>query len=488
MKSIEISVSYDQLELFQTLDINYYFPDEDFCLYFRFPFHQLVFFNIDYSDKYVKGISCTLAFLLQYHPRFFPRDFEPNLILASIQRCDFNKMRSNCNKSIRVVRLEDTVYDIKARMMIWQFVSILISPVICLLGTIGNVLVIVVTSKKTNEKSLKENQYLYMKLKSIANCFILLIQIFSLLSDCQSKYTGIYCSSIYRLIGVQYFKIVFNEFFSNYFRFLANLFHLAFAFNRLSLIGKKNSKFTEFLSKMKVWKFFLFSVIIGLLVTFVKGFRTRADDSGYSDYESSFVYANDLNGSFGLKLAISILNCLCDLLNGPIFVLFCIVIDIHLVVSLKRTTDEKLAKLSQMSSTNADTTKTLLKNAVFRTILMAILNSLVNVLLKTPSTIMSIIELVRFIIGYHRYSSGYNGSNWTKIRQSDAYYPYIVFFNKCELLNTCQAFEEFSKSLFMISIGIDVLIYYNFDKKFKEAFSRTFSSSNNTKNEEKIQE
>lgn len=103
-------------------------------------------------------------------------------------------MRSYCNKSIRVARLEDTIYDIKARMMIWQFVSILISPVICLLGTIGNVLVVVVTSKKTNEKSLKENQYLYMKLKSIANCLILLIQIFSLLSDCQSKYTGIYCS------------------------------------------------------------------------------------------------------------------------------------------------------------------------------------------------------------------------------------------------------------------------------------------------------
>lgn len=47
MKSIEISVLYSQLELFQALDINYYFPDEDFCLYFRFPFHQLVFFTIE---------------------------------------------------------------------------------------------------------------------------------------------------------------------------------------------------------------------------------------------------------------------------------------------------------------------------------------------------------------------------------------------------------------------------------------------------------
>ena len=455
--------------LFQKDDVNFYFPNEDFCLYVSFPFHQLVFFQLSYSNQ-LANVTCTLFWLLRYHPKFFPLEYNNNI--HTINRCNFKEMISNCNRSNRIIPKsdEESLFDVKAAMIVWQFISMVVaSPLICLVGILGNILVVCILIKKDNSKQeLKEKQYDYMKLKSIANCLILFFQIFSLLSDCQPNNSGIYCSSLRKLIGVQYFKIVFNEFFCNYLRFVSNLFHIAFSVNRLSLIRKDTSNFNEYVSRLRVRNFVIFSSLLGLIVTFAKGLRLRANLSNF-EFETLFVYTdNNRSGIVGIKLAITILNCLCDLLNGPVFFLFCVVIDLQLVVALKQTTDEKLAKLeSMMTKSNFENIHASLKNTVFRAIVMVAVNSLVNLMLKIPSTIISILDLIRFIVRYRNSDLGYDSYLLKKF--NDPFFPYLIFFIKCEFLNSCQAFEEFAKCLFMLSIGIDVYFYYKFDIRFKLA-------------------
>lgn len=137
-------------------------------------------------------------------------------------------------------------------------------------------------------------------------------------------------------------------------------------------------------------------------------------------------------------MAISILNCICDVTNGPIFLLFSIIVDVQLVAALKKTTNEKLEKIKLFSSAAQENIKTDLKDAVFRIILMVILNSLVNFILKTPSTIISIIELIKFVYGFR------NDSTVMDFGKYDYGSSLLIStFIKCQYFNACQAFETF---------------------------------------------
>ena len=44
-----------------------YFPDEDFCLYARFPFQQLILMTLNFATKYIEDCSCSYLWLTQYN-------------------------------------------------------------------------------------------------------------------------------------------------------------------------------------------------------------------------------------------------------------------------------------------------------------------------------------------------------------------------------------------------------------------------------------
>lgn len=112
--------------------------------------------------------------------------------------------------------------------------------------------------------------------------------------------------------------------------------------------------------------------------------------------------------------------------------------DVQLVAALKKTTNEKLEKIKLFSSAAQENIKTDLKDAVFRIILMVILNSLVNFILKTPSTIISIIELIKFVYGFR------NDSTVMDFGKYDYGSSLLIStFIKCQYFNACQAFETF---------------------------------------------
>ena len=436
----------------------------------HFPFHQLVFIAFDYSIKPLENFTCTLTWLLQYHKKFDKGQYNTDNIHETFKKCNFAEFIIKCNKTnFKIEKTNDGIFSIIDSMIILEFISIIFVPIICLIGFIGNILVIVVIIRQ----SLKENQYSYMKLKALFNCLILFIKMFSMMNECQPN--GIFCSDVRKLIGIQYIKIIFSEFFSSYFRFVSNMLHIAFLFNRLSLVGNDHMKFTEFMSKLRPRSYLIFSLIIGIFVSFAKGFRLR---SNFNDFDMDYPFNyldNNVNKFFdggGFQRAIAILNCICDLINGIIFFLVCLVIDILLLIALKRTIGEKLAKLEMIKS-NTENKKASLNNAVFRANIMVILNSISNLLLKTPITVLAVFELVRYLYGFIFY---FLTDDITLNLFFDRLTKLFLFF-KLELLNIRSSFEHFAECLFLISIGFDILFYYNFDTIFKEAFLIVFYSS-----------
>ena len=455
------------------------FPDEDFCLYANYPFNQLVIIVIDKNDlKHDDKLTCTFLWLSKYNEIIFDKLKKYILNATSIyldldgyyrneknnltDECDFQRRLSRCDKNqIPVGRSkEKSNLSFSEAMVLFEFISILMLPFICMLGIVTNILVVVNVSKKENSAILKENQYGYMKLKSIANCGIFFVQILSLVNICQIP-SGFFCLDISRLVPVQYIKIIFVEFFGNYLRFVSNLFYIAFLMNRLSLIGKDHSKFTIFMSETRILYYSIFTLISGFIVNFDKVFRFKANFFEYAlDYPINFSF-DQVSSNHTLVIVFLVFNIICDLINGIVFLIVCIVIDIWLAVRFKNTIHSKEEKSKALKILKDDGNKKENSDAVFRTVLLVVLNSAINLTCKLPSTLISINEMVQSInsISTLGYQLG--------IGQSDKINSFEM---DCQKSNACQAFEKFSMDLFLLSLALDIVFYYNFDLKFKNCF------------------
>lgn len=441
------------------------FTDADFCLFVRFPFDQLVFM-IEIREFTTNLISCTRIWLHQHDQMIESRFpdiygyFLPSLS-DRLERCGFDQKLAYCNKTnFKHVKINHNSNRLRNSMLEWEFVCLILKPLIATVGFVLNILVVLTVTNEKNKKSLKANSYKFMKLKSLCNLAILFIQIFSLINVCQSN-TDIFCSSIRKFMIVQYFEIIFIEFACNYLRFVSNLYHIAFVVNRLSLIGTEHNKFTIYMTKLKVKNFSIFAFFIGIFVTIAKGFRLRAN-TYFPQWEYPFVYVGQEDQhKYALQLVITIFSILCDLLNGLGFFIFSIIIDLQLLIKIKQVTKSKQEKIGMIAQSNQESTKSNCENAIMRTILMVVLNSSVNLFFKSPNTLMSIVDVVKLVVGY---SNDLVSVDYLMIPQKLAE-KFVI----CGYFRICQALEQFSNLLFLVSIGMDFFFYYYFDNNFKLA-------------------
>ena len=107
-------------------------------------------------------------------------------------------------------------------MVISQFLLVIFTPIVSLIGIVTNLFVLLTIVNKKNRSELKEKHYTYMAINSISNILILVIQILSLINECQYPF-GIFCSSVRKYMFVQYFKIIIVETFSSFLRLVSNL-------------------------------------------------------------------------------------------------------------------------------------------------------------------------------------------------------------------------------------------------------------------------
>lgn len=109
-------------------------------------------------------------------------------------------------------------------------------------------------------------------------------------------------------------------------------------------------------------------------------------------------------------------------------------------------------------------------DAINRAVLLVVLNSIINFTCKLPSTLISINEMVQSINSLSHFSNNI----W--IGLSDKIYSIEM---NCQNSNLCQALEKFSIDLFLLSLSLDFIFYYNFDIKFKKSFLNIFIKKEN---------
>lgn len=197
---------------------------------------------------------------------------------SKFDNCQFELRYNLCDQSNFTARpdepIEWTLNDMKENFINAQYILIIITPIICTLGIVTNVIIVATLSYKKNQKELKDNtQYDYLRISSIANAIVLLIQIVSLVNKCQASVLGIYCFEYREIVAVQLMKIILAEYFSTFFILISNLSYFAFAIVRLSLIGQEHGKFVTFVSELEVKKYAAFMFVTSGILSVIKAFK-----------------------------------------------------------------------------------------------------------------------------------------------------------------------------------------------------------------------
>ena len=147
------------------------------------------------------------------------------------------------------------------------------SYVFSFLGIVTNLIVIITILHKENKDLFKGfKQYNYLCYNSIFSMLILVIQLLSWMSECFYPYEA-FCPEIRKLVFIQVFKMVFKECFVTAFRFMLNFSYVAFALNRISLIGKDHGKLVQFMSDVGVKTYLTVCFLISCGCSVVKYFK-----------------------------------------------------------------------------------------------------------------------------------------------------------------------------------------------------------------------
>jgi hypothetical protein len=166
----------------------------------------------------------------------------------------------------------------------------------------------------------------------------------------------LFCPEIRKLIAIQFFKIIFTECFVTLFRFMCNFTYFAFALNRISLIGKDHGKLVTFMSKIGIKWYIGATLFISSVFSWIKGFKYEVNYIYPDPYFPIPIEFNLLKNTISyskFRDFIMIYILISDLVNYLVFVVICIVIDIYMVVKLRRNSnrilDEKAKKSESLN-------------------------------------------------------------------------------------------------------------------------------------------
>ena len=293
---------------------------------------------------------------------------------------------------------------------------------------------------------------------------ISVIELLSWMTECFYPFE-VFCPEIRKLVAIQFFKIIFKECFVTMLRFMLNFTYVAFALNRISLIGKDHGKLVTFMSELGVKKYIGITLLISISLSWIKGFKYEINYF-YPDPDSNFPMPNEMDILLTSPYSSRFIdfyftfNSISELVNYLVFVVICIIIDICMVVKLRKTLNEKNKKSDSMNKTQNQNKKAENEEAVKKAIKMVVLNSSIGILFKLPVCIIPLINM--FAKFYYKNKS-------SKYSHPSFHIFYTSMLIDCGFSTLIQ---DMSHLFFTLSLSIQMFIYNRFDKKFRTGYDR----------------
>lgn len=238
---------------------------------------------------------------------------------------------------------------------------------------------------------------------------------------------------------------------------MSNFSYVAFAFNRIALIGKDHIKLVDFMSKMRIKRYLLVTGIISLGLSVVKGFKYHINYV-YQTLDYPFSNENDIkyDQHNWTDYFYFIVDLISDSVNYVLFVIINLSIDVYMLFRLKMTLNEKKKRFDERDK-KMEKKKQEMNEAMNNAIKMVMVNSTLNFCLKLP---LVIIPFQNVIMAYYYKNFGKSHSN----------YSYDLFLKNLIYTDFLNLIANMSEWLFSVLISIQLFVYLKFDKKLKTAF------------------
>ena len=388
----------------------------------------------------------------------------------SISKCNFKYKLSLCNKSTYQTEnwWENFDYFILNKKL--QPAVKLGQYIFALIGIATNVLVVIIVTHKNNKETFKDlKHYSYLYLNSLFNLIILFIRLLSWINECFYPFE-VFCPEFRKVVFIQFFKIIFKEVMVTLLKFMCNFTYVAFSLNRIALIGKEHSKIVNFISEVNIKVYIAVSFLISSSLSWIKYFKYQVN---YFESHLNYPISNELdmmiitdyyeeNSDSTSVYQISdrlyfVYNSISDLINYVVFVIICIIIDVSMVIQVKKILKDKLKWYKKENQSKYEVKKKENKDATNKLIKMVVINTALGILFKLPSSLMSIVNLYGTFY-FRSYKNLFNAPLFGE------FYSYLLDTGFYSLIN------DVCELLYIVSIAILFFIYKRFDKKFQEGY------------------
>lgn len=362
----------------------YNFPNEDLCFFKKFPHNRLVYPAIANSENYQENCSCTLIWLIrdvnmfntyfnysqivEYYfmldmgdSRFdshssFPYLCKDKTWLEYQLLCNFSVRFNNCMVENVIILHNDTFYDVRNRLYLFEYVSsIFIIPILSVFSILFNVLSIVLIRNKAMKKEFTANLFIFIQINCVFSILLSMVMILSLINNCIIE-VGIYCSIIRIYLPVQYFDKIILKYVGSAIKFCCNISYISVSYSRLvNIINSKNCIILH-LNKIKYSYYLIIVVISSLIVSSIKiiQFHVNYDLSGNTETKLFMSFPTDYYLSehsayeFDENKIFNTFYIAYISFNGIFLVIMMTVFDIALLIKVKYKNSSSAAKSSAL--------------------------------------------------------------------------------------------------------------------------------------------
>jgi len=469
----------------------YNYPNEDFCLFMKFPHNKLVFPQLRPSIS--ENCSCTEIYLLQYSFVFrhgfdhyssqttFSYQMLPYYLNEITDKsftkcvkntrelnylifnCNFDKRKEKCK--IKSIPREDQssyfeMYDWEqVRILSNLIFSVYLNNILSLIVILLNILTIFVIQSKSVVKE-KNPMYNFLLINTILCLIYVTICLFKIVGIC--VYTNFYCSPLIETKFNIYYKVIFVLFIGESIKTAFYFSFISFSLSRYIKVKSLKSGCLVKLNKFRKRYYFIISMIISVFINLFHLFEynfnlAKKGDSFFeiNSFESFFKDSNPsdefienfplfqfylLNFFFYIKVIFS------DLF----YIIFNLIIDLKLLSFIKTQIAKKsriLAQIENNISNKANSTKN-------RITTMIILNGLNCLVLRFPSAFAN---FYGFIFRYDK--------------TDKIFKPNISGYIVCRGFKICPSLQEILFFFYLISLLIQFLIFLKFDKIFRKGYN-----------------
>jgi hypothetical protein len=506
-KPIDIDASEDLAEflnksifliVYQTFPkLTFYdYPNEDFCLFSKFPHNKLVFPQLRPSNPKSKECSCTEFYLIQYsfiiQSRF---DYYTNQITSSYQlflyyldeirdskfskciqnekelndfilKCNFKQRLDKCaiqniSRKYNKESIYFEIFDwIEVRKISSLIFSVYLNTIVSLISIILNILTILIIKSKTVLKE-KNPIYKFLFINTVLSTIYITIVIFKILGICIGS--NFYCSSLSETKFNIYYKTVFVLFIGESIKTAFNFSYLSFSLSRYIKVTSTKLSFLLKFDNLKKRYYLLISMLIAIFMNlfyfFEYNFNLARPINTYTSldgFESFYKYSNPsdefieqfsnlqyyiINTFFYIKVIFS------DLF----YIILNLIIDLKLLTFIKIQNTKRIRNLAQVVNNNnsnqADSNTNRLTS-------MIILNGLNCFILRFPSAFAN---LYGFIFRYDK--------------TDKIFKPNISGYIVCRGFKICPSLQEILYFLYLLSLILQFLIFLKFDKIFHKGYN-----------------